>query len=98
MQTSLAEPQFPPIQKVKNILIRRPNKGKQNKNPQHLERSYTLRYCPKYYKSLAIEIRPENPPLSKIKKVKKLKKPEGRTGAPFKASYGSYKFFLTSNT
>jgi len=71
-------------QKVKNILIRSFSKDRQDSSPYNLEASHVLKYSPKYYKSLAIEIRPFSPLLSKIKKIKKLKKFSGRAGASFK--------------
>jgi len=68
MQTSQSQ-----SQKSKNILIRHSNTAKNNKNTQHSEVSYLLKYSPKYYKSLTLEVTPFIPLLSKIKKIKKLK-------------------------
>ncbi len=83
MQVSLEKTQPTPAQKAKNILIRSFTKERQDSNPHNLEASYVLKYSPKYYKSLTIEIRPYSPLLSKIKKIKKLQKLEGRTGNSF---------------
>ena len=84
MQASLDKPQSLPAQKVKNILIRSSNKTRSSESVHHPERSYILKYSPKYYHNLTIEIAPFSPLLSKIKKIKKLKKFKGVTGTSFK--------------
>jgi len=86
MQPSLEKSQAPSSQKVKNILIRSSNKPRSSENVHHPERSYILKYSPKYYRSLTIEITPFSPLLSKIKKIKKLKKFNGATVTSFKDS------------
>ena len=73
MQVSSNKPQSSP-HKVKNILIRHSHKVKYDKDYQHPEVSYILKYAPKYYKSLAFEITDQNPLLSKVKNIKKLQK------------------------
>jgi len=60
--------------KVKNILLRYScsKEIKANRSSQHPEKSHLLKYFPKYYKSLTLEVARQNPLFSKIKKVKKL--------------------------
>jgi len=46
-------------------------------NYQHPENAYLVKYFPKYYKSLALVMKPQHSLLSKIKKIKKLKRFSG---------------------
>jgi len=75
MQSSSYFPSQSPPQKVKNILIRHScHKKVRFASPyQPPEGSYILKYSPKYYQSLTLQLTLQNALLSKIKKIKKLK-------------------------
>jgi len=68
--------QKPQRARVKNILIRHifSDQAETSANSLFLETSHILKYSPKYYKNLALQVKPQNRLLSKIKKIKKLKK------------------------
>jgi len=74
MKSSLDKPQ-PPLQKIRNILLRRSGFSEFNyhKNCEHPENLHLLRYFPKYYKTLRLRVTGQNPLLSKIKRIKKIK-------------------------
>jgi len=74
MQLSPNKSSQPPPQKVKNILIRHScsKEVRLNSSFQSPEKFHLLKYSPKYYNTLSLEVTKENPLQSKIKKIKKL--------------------------
>jgi len=77
MQPSFTKPA--PPQKVKNILIRHScsKEVRLNSSFQSPERFHLLKYSPKYYNTLSLEVTNENALQSKIKRIKKLKNFKG---------------------
>jgi len=62
---------------VKNILIRHACSNQalfEGSSYQHPEKFRILKYFPKYYHNLTLEISSQSPLLSKLKRIKKLKK------------------------
>jgi len=83
----IARSQFQPLQqqrnKVRNVLVRYGGSKKvrsdclADKNYQHPENAYLVKYSPKYYQNLALVMKPGNFLTSKIKRIKKLKRFSG---------------------